>query len=363
MENRTDSDIRSIKRDLRISLRHTTLGTLDINLAKLSLMALLATSLLTLPLNQPARCQEAGDKPAAEAKPRAYSAEAIKHYNRGLEFHQSGFFEKAVAEYKLAIASDDRLEQAYSNLGLIYISQKSYALAQEAFDKALFLKPNRPTSLNGLASVLFARSQVDQAIEKWQKAVSVDPKFASAYFNMGTAYESQKKYDEALAAYVKAISIAPDMADAFYHMGSLLNKQKHPAQALVLLKKAVDLAAESEFARDARKQILSIENQFAKDSGKESGKDNKNKVVSDLPPNRSQSPSVGASRQEIIDSAARNVEKKRLEKEKKAAEAKWAKEHPEERQGGLLGLVKRKPKGEMKMFVHPPDAASNQKTE
>jgi tetratricopeptide (TPR) repeat protein len=211
--------------------------------------------------------------------------------------------------------------------------------------------------------VLFARSQVDQAIEKWQKAVSVDPKFASAYFNMGTAYESQKKYDEALAAYVKAISIAPDMADAFYHMGSLLNKQKHPAQALVLLKKAVDLAAESEFARDARKQILSIENQFAKDSGKESGKDNKNKVVSDLPPNRSQSPSVGASRQEIIDSAARNVEKKRLEKEKKAAEAKWAKEHPEERQGGLLGLVKRKPKGEMKMFVHPPDAASNQKTE
>ncbi len=367
MENRTDSVIRSKERDLRISLRHTLLGSFNIGLSKATLMALVATSLLALPSSQPASCQETSDKPAAEAKPRAYSAEAIKHYNRGLEFHQSGFFEKAVAEYKLAIASDDRLEQAYSNLGLIYISQKSYALAQDAFDKALFLKPNRPTSLNGLASVLFARSQVDQAIEKWQKAVAVDPKFASAYFNMGTAYESQKKYDEALAVYVKAVSIAPDMADAFYHMGCLLNKQKHPAQALVLLKKAVDLAAESEFARDARKQILSIESQFAKDSGrdsgKDSGKDNKNKVVSDLPPNRSQSPSVGASRQEIIDSAARNVEKKRLEKEKKAAEAKWAKEHPEERQGGLLGLVKRKPKSEMKMFVHPPDAASDQKTE
>jgi len=343
------------------------LGAINIGLAKPRFMALLATSLLAFALtqmvSQPAGCQETSDKPAAEAKPRAYSAEAIKHYNRGLEFHQSGFFEKAVAEYKLAIASDDRLEQAYSNLGLIYISQKSYALAQDAFDKALFLKPNRPTSLNGLASVLFARSQVDQAIEKWQKAVAVDPKFASAYFNMGTAYESQKKYDEALAVYVKAVSIAPDMADAFYHMGSLLNKQKHPAQALVLLKKAVDLAAESEFARDARKQILSIENQFAKDAGKDSGKDNKNKVVSDLPPNRSQSPSVGASRQEIIDSAARNVEKKRLEKEQKAADALKAKEHPEERQGGLLGLVKRKPKSEMKMFVHPPDAASDQKTE
>ncbi|MBP6744682.1 tetratricopeptide repeat protein [bacterium] len=362
MENRTATVIRSPERDSRISLRHAMPRRFNMVMAAL---AVFAATYFSCP---PARCQEPSSKEssntaAAESKPRAYSAEAIKHYNKGLEFHQSGFFEKAVSEYKLAIASDDRLEQAYSNLGLIYISQKSFALAQDAFDKALFLKPNRPTSLNGLASVLFARGQVEQAIEKWQKAVSVDPKFASAYFNMGTAFESQKKYDEALAVYVKAVTIAPDMADAFYHMGTLLNKQKHPAQALVLLRKAVDLAAESEFARDARKQIVSIENQFAKDGSKDSGKDNKTKVVSDLPPTRRQSPSVGASRQEIIDSAARAVEKKRLEKELKAAEALKAKENPSERQGGLLGLVKRKPKSEMKMFVHPPQATNEQKSE
>jgi hypothetical protein len=71
---------------------------------------------------------------------------------------------------------------------------------------------------------------------------------------------------------------------------------------------------------------------------------------------RRQSPSVGASRQEIIDSAARaTLRRKDSRKRLKAAEALRAKEHPEERQGGLLGLVKRKPKSEMKMFVHPPD--------
>jgi hypothetical protein len=129
-------------------------------------------------------------------------------------------------------------------------------------------------------------------------------------------FESQKKYDEALAVYVKAVTIAPDMADAFYHMGSLVEQAESTQPKLSCsCAKAVDLAAESEFARDARKQILTIENQFAKDtakdSGKDSGKDNKNKVVSDLPPTRRQSPSVGASRQEIIDSAARAVEKKK----------------------------------------------------
>ena len=370
MENRTVTVISSTEGDSRISPRHASQGQANIGIgrfATLALISLISLSSLTI---QAGLCQEPSEAPAAEAKPRAYSAEAIKHYNKGLEFHQSGFFEKAVGEYKLAIASDDRLEQAYSNLGLIYISQKSFVLAQDAFDKALFIKPNRPTSLNGLASVLFARGQVEPAIEKWQKAVSVDPKFASAYFNMGTAFESQKKYDEALAVYVKAVTIAPDMADAFYHMGSLLNKQKHPAQALVLLRKAVDLAAESEFARDARKQISSIEGQFAKDSSKEGGrdggrdgKDGKTKVVSDLPPARAQSPSVGASRQEIIDSAARNVEKKKQEKEKKAADALKAKENPSTEKGGLLGLVKRKPKAEMKMFVHPPQGSSEAKSE
>ena len=109
---------------------------------------------------------EDGDAPPVK---KGYSAEAVKHYNTGLKLHQSGYLQKAIEEYKLAIASDDTLEQAYSNLGLIYISQKSYALAQEAFDKALKLKPNRPTSLNGLASVLYARGQTAPAIENGRK--------------------------------------------------------------------------------------------------------------------------------------------------------------------------------------------------
>ncbi|CAN5286313.1 hypothetical protein BH11CYA1_BH11CYA1_43760 [soil metagenome] len=362
MENRTVTVISSAKGDSRISPRHAAQCHTNIGRGIFAGLAISLFCLSALTI-EPALCQEPSEAPAGDAKSRPYSAEAIKHYNKGLEFHQSGFFEKAVAEYKLAIASNERLEQAYSNLGLIYISQKSYVLANEAFEKALFIKPNRPTSLNGLASVLFARGQVEPAIKKWQEAVAVDPKFASAYFNLGTAYESQKKYDEALKVYVKAVSIAPDMADAFYHMGSLLNKQKHPAQALVLLRKAVDLAAESEFARDARKQISSIESQFAKDNGKDTGKDSKTKVVSDLPPARALSPSVGASKQEIIDSGVRAVEKKKQEKEQKAADALKAKDNPAPEKGGLLGFVKRKPKGEMKMFVHPPQGSSEEKSE
>ncbi len=349
--------------DCFIATRHTRL--LDMLSKPTPLLSFLAViSLLSWQSCGPAFCQEddAGSgqtqpAPKPEPKPeakKALSAEAVKHYNRGLEFHQSGFLVKAIEEYKAAIAADDRLEQAYSNLGLIYISQKSYELAQDAFNKALFLRPNRPTSLNGLASVLYARGKVGPAIENWQKAVEIDPKFASAYFNMGTALESQKKPDEALKVYVRAINIAPDMADAYYHMANLLSKEKHPAQALVLFRKSVELAPESEFARDARKQISGIENQFVKESGKTTKAANKlvgeNTITTST---ATESPSMGATKREIAETARRDAEKKQMLKEAKA-KGLVPKEAPKER-GAFFGFGKpKKVDPNLKMFVQPP---------
>jgi hypothetical protein len=132
MENRTATVIRSPERDSRISLRHAMPRRFNMVMAAL---AVFAATYFSCP---PARCQEPSSKEssntaAAESKPRAYSAEAIKHYNKGLEFHQSGFFEKAVSEYKLAIASDDRLEQAYSNLGSDLYLAKELCLGPRCF--------------------------------------------------------------------------------------------------------------------------------------------------------------------------------------------------------------------------------------
>jgi tetratricopeptide (TPR) repeat protein len=98
---------------------------------------------------------DAGEKP----KKKGYADEAVKHYNRGVEFHQNGSLNQAVQEYKAAIEADGRLAEAYSNLGAVYLAQKSYAKAAEAFNKALALKPDRPTTLNGLGNALYARGQ------------------------------------------------------------------------------------------------------------------------------------------------------------------------------------------------------------
>ncbi|MBX3074939.1 tetratricopeptide repeat protein [Candidatus Obscuribacterales bacterium] len=247
--------------------------------AKTSLIGCLALVLLsTVP---PAFAQEAQGEtkaaPAATPAEKAKSDSAAKggghshppaareHYNRGVELHRSGYLNKAILEYKEAINADENMEPAYSNLGLVYTAQKSWSKALEAFDKALTMKPDRTTSLNGLGTVLYAMKRNDEAMEKWKKAIEIDPNFASAYYNMGNAYETQEKNRDALLAYVKASDINPKMADAYYRMGSLMNKTKHGPQAAVLLQKAVKLAPDAEFARDAKRQIETLEKQFEKD--------------------------------------------------------------------------------------------------
>ena len=190
---------------------------------------------------------------------RPYSADAIQHYNRAHDLHQQGFFNQAIAEYRAALAADDRMEEAYTNLGLIYAAQRNYTKAMEAFKKALALRPTRPNALNGLATVLYAKNRFAEALENWKKAVELDPHFASAYYNMGNALENEKDIQGAIESYVKAMSINPQMADAYYRIGSIYAREKHPAQATLLLSKAVQLDPSAEFVHEAQKAISSME--------------------------------------------------------------------------------------------------------
>jgi len=186
---------------------------------------------------------------------RTYNEDALKHYNRGVELHQSGFLNQAIAEYRAAIEADDRMEEGWSNLGGIYAAQKSYTKAIEAFQKALILKPDRPTTLNGYGTVLYAKGRIEDAKEKWLQATQVDPKFASAYYNMGTALEYEKRTPDAIRSFVKAIEVNPGMADAFYRVGSIFFKETHWAQAHTMLKKAVELDPNNGVIRGQLEQL------------------------------------------------------------------------------------------------------------
>lgn len=207
-----------------------------------------------------------GSAALAEDKP-SYHDEAVRHYNRGHDLHKQGFFNQAITEYKAALVADDRMEEAWTNIGLIYAAQKNYPKAMEAFKKSLAINPNRTNALNGLGTVLYAKNKFAEAMEQWKKAVEIDPRFASAYFNMGNALETEKDFKGAVDAYVKAIQISPALADAYYHVGSIYAKDKHPVQARTLLQHAIELQPAGDFVRDAKLIVARLDTEINATSG------------------------------------------------------------------------------------------------
>lgn len=291
-----------------------------------------------------AQDEAATTEPAKPVK-RVFNKEAIGHYNRARALYEQGFLNKAIEAYKAAIVADDRMDQAYCNLGLIYINQNNYAKAQEAFKKALSLKPDSAYSLNGMASVLFYRGQVEQSIEKWEQAVKVDPKFASAYMNMARALENRGRKEEALAAYVKSIALQPDLAVSYYYAGLLMLDFKHEPQAYALLTRAVALNPESEWARDGRKKMESLKSKLSKES--------------DAGPEIAEMKVIGVNGELIKeekpeDKLKENVKEKKEVKKNKDKIASDT--NNGDKKAGLMGRFKKKekPQTEMKMYVKEP---------
>jgi tetratricopeptide (TPR) repeat protein len=218
------------------------------------------------PATEPDTSETVLDNSMARTMP--YADESVKHYNHGVELHQAGFLNQAIGEYKEAISADNRMEEAYSNLGIIYAAQHNYPKARESFEEALRLRPKRPTTLNGLGTVIYAQGQTEEAMKKWQEALSADPKFASAYYNMGNAYEGQKNFEQAKSCYLKAIEVMPNMADAYFRLGNILSKESHLPQAELLLSRSVELSPDGEFVREAKHSLSIIENRFEKNKAK-----------------------------------------------------------------------------------------------
>jgi predicted TPR repeat methyltransferase len=103
--------------------------------------------------------------------------------------------------------------------GIARFESGDYLGAQDSFEAALQLAPERPALLNNLAACLIRTGDSKRALDLSRRAAAIAPDNADAWVNIAASLCAEKKFAAAREAAKKAIALNPRDSDAWYHVG------------------------------------------------------------------------------------------------------------------------------------------------
>lgn len=91
------------------------------------------------------------------------NAEAVLHYNQGIDDYKSGLYDQAIEEFRTAAKLDPNYIDAYYNLGAVLEYMQQYDAALTVFKQIIVRKPDDYDSVYKAAWISYKLGQVDRA--------------------------------------------------------------------------------------------------------------------------------------------------------------------------------------------------------
>lgn len=181
------------------------------------------------------------------------------YYGLGIISDYQGKLEEAATYYQKAIDQDPDFSEAYNALGVVYSKQKKWKESIKVFNKALanklYTTPHIPY-LN-LGDLYMEQKEYEKAAEAYRES----KRFVNTEWTvikLGTALFEAGKIKEAIAEFQEGIGLAPQNANMRYSLALAFLKEGNKKSALTEFKKAAELAPNSELARKANDYIVTL---------------------------------------------------------------------------------------------------------
>jgi len=117
--------------------------------------------------------------PTAPVKKIAANDTEVKNakelYEKAKTFHKIGRLTNAKRLYQDALKADPGFVDALNNLGVIYLYEKDFKMAQTSFETAIRLKPGQVDPYYNLACVCALSGEIKLGISHLKTACSLDP--------------------------------------------------------------------------------------------------------------------------------------------------------------------------------------------
>jgi tetratricopeptide (TPR) repeat protein len=149
-----------------------------------------------------------------------------------------------VVEIVARFSQEHSLETAETQyaLGLRrYYGESDFDGAEEAYERAIALKPGWSWPFNGLAIIYFSTGREEKANEAWGEAMRLDPKWSRPHSDMAILYRWANRMDDAVVEVEKALALDPDGAITNYNYAYILDVLGKHAEAKVVYERVIQL--------------------------------------------------------------------------------------------------------------------------
>ncbi|MEK7754881.1 MAG: tetratricopeptide repeat protein, partial [Acidobacteriota bacterium] len=157
---------------------------------------------------------------------------------RGRLLERVGRFDEAEAEYRRALACDERHSMALGDLARFYRVQRRWDDAAEIYRAHMKLDPDRLDVILGLGQCLDRRDRLQEAEELYSRALALDPENVTALGYRGRLLRTRGQVDGAIADFYRICALEPSNTDAWHELIFQLAGAERESEALAVLAKA-----------------------------------------------------------------------------------------------------------------------------
>lgn len=161
--------------------------------------------------------------------------QTVEEYVRtGIEQHDAGEYEQAIASYKKALELDSKSLLAHYEIAMTYLYAQQYDLCLKHADVVLKQKGEHQMSAYVTkGNCLDAMGKADEAIKTYKKGIKKTGGGYLLFYNMGLTYFNQNEMDQAETALLTALEDNAAHASSHLVLGHVMRSKRQKVQSML----------------------------------------------------------------------------------------------------------------------------------
>jgi len=198
--------------------------------------------------------------PSTAANDSAKAAELKKAFEEGVTASRANQNDLAIEKFNAALAISPACFDCQFNIGVALMAKKDDKGAEEAWKKALEMKPDYAEALNALSTLYNNQKRFEEAGAMSARAAASGGGGgnADATFNQGIILWNQGKIAEAKVKFEETIKLNATHPEAHYQLGMAMLNEGKLAEAVTEFETYVKLAPEGQYATQAKGMIAQL---------------------------------------------------------------------------------------------------------